>query len=157
MSKSSHIAADGGISMVDVSEKPSSARSARARARVRLGPEAAAALRQATLAKGDALAVAQIAGVLAAKRTAELIPLAHPLPLAHAEVTFTWDGDILIIEATARTSAQTGVEMEAMVAVSVAALTIYDMTKSVQKGIEIESIRLLEKRGGKSGVWTLAQ
>ncbi|MHB8178932.1 MAG: cyclic pyranopterin monophosphate synthase MoaC [Vulcanimicrobiaceae bacterium] len=157
MLKSSHIAADGGISMVDVSEKPSSARSARARARVRLGPEAAAALRQATLAKGDALAVAQIAGVLAAKRTAELIPLAHPLPLAHAEVTFTWDGDILIIEATARTSAQTGVEMEAMVAVSVAALTIYDMTKSVQKGIEIESIRLLEKRGGKSGVWTLAQ
>ncbi len=143
--------------MVDVSEKPSSARSARARARVRLGPEAAAALRQATLAKGDALAVAQIAGVLAAKRTAELIPLAHPLPLTHAEVTFTWDGDILIIEATARTSAQTGVEMEAMVAVSVAALTIYDMTKSVHKGIEIESIRLLEKRGGKSGVWTLAQ
>ncbi len=103
------------------------------------------------------MAVAQIAGVLAAKRTAELIPLAHPLPLTHAEVTFTWDGDILIIEATARTSAQTGVEMEAMVAVSVAALTIYDMTKSVHKGIEIESIRLLEKRGGKSGVWTLAQ
>jgi cyclic pyranopterin monophosphate synthase len=118
---------------------------------VRLGADAAAALRDAALAKGDAFAAAQIAGILAAKQTPALIPLAHGIPLAKVDVNFSWDGDVLVIDTSAHTVAQTGVEMEAMVAASVAALTIYDMAKAVSKGIVIESIRLLEKTGGKSG------
>jgi len=137
--------------MVDVSEKTPTARTARAQARVHLGAEAAAALRNATLSKGDALAAAQIAGIMAAKQTPMLIPLAHAIPLAKVDVTFSWDDDVLVIDATARTVAQTGVEMEAMVAASVSALTIYDMAKAVSKRIVIESVRLLEKAGGKSG------
>jgi cyclic pyranopterin phosphate synthase len=153
--KPSHISADGSISMVDVSSKGASSRTARAEALVRMSPEAAAALRQATLPKGDAFVTAQLAGIMAAKQTAALIPLAHPLPLAKVDVTFGWSGDATLrIEATAHTVAQTGVEMEAMVAASVAALTIYDMTKAVDKGIVVESVRLLEKTGGKSGHWT---
>jgi cyclic pyranopterin monophosphate synthase len=152
--KPSHIAADGSISMVDVSGKAASARTARAEARVRMSPAAQAALREATLSKGDAFVTAQIAGIMAAKQTANLIPLAHPLPLAKVDVRFDWaDDGSLRIEAEAVTTAQTGVEMEAMVAASVAALTIYDMTKAVDKGITIEGIRLLEKSGGKSGTW----
>ena len=139
--------------MVDVSGKPESARSARAQARVRLGPAAAAALREATLAKGDALAAAQIAGIMAAKQTPSLIPLTHGIPLAKVDVAFSWDGDVLVIDTVASTVAQTGVEMEAMVAAAISALTIYDMAKAVEKGIVIESVRLLEKTGGKSGVW----
>lgn len=139
--------------MVDVSGKPATARTARAQARVRLGPEAAAALRDATLAKGDALATAQIAGIMAAKQTPMLIPLTHGIPLAKVDVTFSWDEDVLVIDALASTIAQTGVEMEAMVAASVSALTIYDMAKAVEKGIVIESVRLLRKTGGKSGTW----
>jgi cyclic pyranopterin phosphate synthase len=149
--KPSHIADDGSISMVDVSAKASTARTARARARVRLGAQAAAALREASLAKGDAFAAAQLAGIMAAKQTATLIPLAHTLPLAAVDVEFSWDGDVLVIETEARTTAQTGVEMEAMVAAGVSALTIYDMAKAVSKGIVIESVRLLRKTGGKSG------
>lgn len=137
--------------MVDVSEKNATVRTAAAQARVRLGAQAAAALRDATLSKGDAFAAAQIAGIMAAKNTASLIPLAHPIPLSKIDVTFTWDGDVLVADAQARTVAQTGVEMEAMVAASVAALTIYDMAKAVSKGIEIESVRLISKTGGKSG------
>lgn len=139
--------------MVDVTAKPVTARTARAEAFVRVSADALAALRAATAPKGDALAAAQIAGIMAAKRTAELIPLAHPLPLAHADVRFEWTANGLRIEATATTSAQTGVEMEAMTAASVAALTIYDMAKALDKGIVIESVRLLEKTGGKSGTW----
>jgi cyclic pyranopterin phosphate synthase len=140
--------------MVDVGAKAPSERSARARATMRMSPATEDAIRAATLAKGDAFAVAHVAGILAAKRTAELIPLAHPLPLSHVEVTFAWlERGILQLEATARTTAQTGVEMEAMTAVSVAALAMYDMLKSLEKGIVIESVRLLEKRGGKSGTW----
>ena len=140
--------------MVDVSSKPATARNARAEALVRMTPAAAAALREATLPKGDAFVAAQLAGIQAAKSTGTLIPLAHPLPLAHVDVTFTWTAqDVLRIESTASTSAQTGVEMEAMVAASVAALTIYDMTKAVDKGIVIERVRLLSKSGGKSGTW----
>lgn len=139
--------------MVDVSGKAATARTARAQARVRLGPIAAAALRDATLAKGDAFAAAQIAGIMAAKQTPSLIPLAHGIPLAKVDVAFSWDGDVLVIETTAATVAQTGVEMEAMTAAAVSALTIYDMAKAVEKGIAIESLRLLEKTGGKSGVW----
>jgi cyclic pyranopterin monophosphate synthase len=152
--KPSHILADGGISMVDVSTKPVTARTARAQALVRMSPQAAQALRDATLPKGDAFVAAQLAGIMAAKQTGGLIPLAHPLPLAHVEVTFSWDDDQLLrVEASATTSAQTGVEMEAMIAASIAALTIYDMTKAVDKGIVVESVRLLSKSGGKSGEW----
>jgi len=131
--------------MVDVSHKEHTVRTARAQARVRLGAEAARALRDATLAKGDALVAAQLAGVLAAKQTPALIPLAHAIPLGSVNVDFTWEDDVLVIEASARTTAQTGVEMEAMVAAAVAGLTIYDMTKGIEKGITIESVRLLEK------------
>jgi cyclic pyranopterin monophosphate synthase len=152
--KPSHILADGRISMVDVSTKPVTARTARAQALVRMSPAAAQALRDATLPKGDAFVAAQLAGIMAAKQTGSMIPLAHPLALAHVDVTFAWQDDtVLHIEATATTSAQTGVEMEAMVAASIAALTIYDMTKAIDKGIAIESVRLLSKTGGKSGEW----
>ncbi|HEX5274227.1 MAG TPA: cyclic pyranopterin monophosphate synthase MoaC [Candidatus Rubrimentiphilum sp.] len=140
-----HFGPGGDLLMVDVSHKESTVRTARAQARVRLGTEAAKALRDATLAKGDALVAAQLAGILAAKQTPALIPLAHAIPLGAVNVEFFWDGDVLGIEAVARTTSQTGVEMEAMVAAAVAALTIYDMTKGIEKGITIESVRLLEK------------
>jgi len=139
--------------MVDVSAKPPTVRTARAEALVRMVPAARAALAEATAPKGDALVTAQIAGIAAAKQTASLIPLAHPLALAHVGVTFAWTESGLRVEATASTSAQTGVEMEAMVAASVAALTIYDMAKALDKGIVLERVRLLEKTGGKSGHW----
>jgi len=156
--KPSHILADGRISMVDVSAKPATVRSARAQALVRMSPQAAQALRDATLPKGDAFVAAQLAGIMAAKQTGGLIPLAHPLPLAHVDVAFSWhDDSVLRVEATATTTAQTGVEMEAMVAASIAALTIYDMTKAIDKGIVVESVRLLSKSGGKSGEWVCAQ
>lgn len=150
VSKLSHVAADGSLRMVDVGGKPSTERTARAQARVRLSATAAKALREATLAKGDAFAAAQLAGIVAAKQTASLIPLAHAIPLEVLEVRFAWDGDVLAIETSARTTAQTGVEMEAMVAAAVAALTIYDMTKAIDRSIAIESIRLLQKTGGTS-------
>jgi cyclic pyranopterin phosphate synthase len=156
--KPSHIAADGTISMVDVSAKAHTLRVARAQALVRMSPKARAALEEATLSKGDAFVAAQIAGIMAAKQTGTLIPLAHPLPLSQVDVQFRFDDDgALCVEATARTTAQTGVEMEAMVAASIAALTIYDMTKSLDKGITIERVRLLEKSGGKSGHWKAPQ
>jgi cyclic pyranopterin phosphate synthase len=139
--------------MVDVGGKAATERSARARAEVNLGEKAARAVREATLEKGDALVTAQLAGIMAAKQTAALIPLAHPIPLSSVDVTFAWEGDVLIIDARARTIAQTGVEMEAMTAASVAALVVYDMAKAVDKGITIERVRLLEKSGGKSGTW----
>lgn len=156
MPKPSHIADDGSIFMVDVSGKAPTARTAQAQARVRLGSEAAAALRNATLSKGDALTTAQLAGIMAAKQTPALIPLTHGIPLAKVDVAFSWDGDVLVIDTEARTTAQTGVEMEAMVAASISALTIYDMAKAVSKGIVIESVRLLKKTGGKSGTFEAA-
>lgn len=138
--------------MVDVSGKAVTSRTARAEARVVFPVAAARALRDATLPKGDAFVTAQVAGIMAAKQAASLIPLAHPLPLSQVEVSFEWIDDVVLrVEARAATAATTGVEMEAMVAASVAALTIYDMTKAVDKGISIEGIRLLEKTGGKSG------
>jgi cyclic pyranopterin phosphate synthase len=156
--KLSHVRADGSLAMVDVGAKASTARTARALARVRLSADAADALRGATLAKGDAFAAAQLAGIMAAKRTDELIPLAHPIPLGAVDVAFAWDdATTLRIESRATTVGQTGVEMEAMVAASVAALTIYDMCKAVDKGIVVESVRLIEKTGGKSGDWRLAE
>ena len=154
MNGPSHITAEGSIAMVDVSGKGDSERSARAEAVVRMSPAARRALKAATLPKGDALVAAQIAGIMAAKQTATLIPLAHPLPLTHVEVNFEWiAGGALRVEARARTVAATGVELEAMTAACVAALTIYDMSKSLDKGITVERVRLLEKSGGKSGRW----
>lgn len=140
--------------MVNVSVKTATVREACAQACVRMPPHIRRALREATLAKGDALVAAQVAGILAAKQTASLIPLAHPIALSHVDVSFHWrKSGILSVEAVAQTTAQTGVEMEAMVAASVAALTIYDMTKSLEKGVVIEEVRLLRKSGGKSGNW----
>ncbi|MDQ2681131.1 MAG: cyclic pyranopterin monophosphate synthase MoaC [Candidatus Eremiobacteraeota bacterium] len=154
MNKPSHIDSNGNVSMVDVSAKAPTLRTARALARVRMPDAAQTALRELTLAKGDALVTARVAGIMAAKQTASLIPLAHPLPLASVNVDIGWESDgALRIESVARTTAQTGVEMEAMVAAAVAALTIYDMVKSFDKGIMIEEVRLLEKSGGKSGDW----
>jgi cyclic pyranopterin phosphate synthase len=151
----SHIASDGSLTMVDVGAKAHTARAARAEARVRLPAAAAEALRTATLPKGDAFVAAQLAGIMAAKRTAELIPLAHPIALGAVEVAFAWDdATTLTVTARASTVGPTGVEMEALVAASVAALTIYDMCKAVDKGIVVESVRLIEKSGGKSGSWT---
>jgi cyclic pyranopterin phosphate synthase len=149
--KPSHILADGTIAMVDVTGKAATARSARARALVRMNDAAQRALRDASLRKGDAFAAAQIAGIMAAKQTSALIPLTHPLPLTGIDVhlEFLADG-LLAIDAQAKTTAQTGVEMEAMVAASISALTIYDMAKSVDREIVIESVRLVAKSGGKS-------
>jgi cyclic pyranopterin phosphate synthase len=152
--KPSHIGADGTLHMVDVSAKPATARSARAEALVRLGAAAAEALRSATLAKGDALVAAQLAGIMAAKRTGELIPLAHALSVSSVEVAFAWEDDLTLrITTAANTVGPTGVEMEALVAAAAAALTIYDMCKAVDKGIAVDGLRLISKSGGKSGSW----
>ncbi len=140
--------------MVDVSVKSATRRVARAEAIVRMSDAAFRTMRAATLRKGDAFVTAQIAGITAAKRTDELIPLAHALPLSHVSVTLEWvPPNAVRIESETKTTAQTGVEMEALVAASVAALTFYDMTKALDRGIVIERIALLEKRGGKSGRW----
>ena len=152
--KPSHIAADGSVTMVDVGAKGVTHRTARASARVRMPAAVAHALRTATLPKGDAFVTAQLAGILAAKQTGTLIPLCHPLPLDTVDVTFAWEDEVVLrIESRAVTTAKTGVEMEALVAASVAALTIYDMCKAVDKGIVIEAVQLDEKTGGKSGDW----
>ena len=144
--------------MVDVGAKEATERFARARATLRMSEATADALRAATIGKGDAFAVAQIAGIMAAKQTAQLIPLAHPVPLALVEIAFAWhEPGVLHIDASARTTAQTAVEMEAMTAAGVAALAMYDMLKSLERGLAIEGIRLLEKRGGKSGTWLAPQ
>jgi cyclic pyranopterin phosphate synthase len=150
--KPSHIARDGSLEMVDISAKGITSRQACAEAFVRMSPAAQTALQAATLPKGDAFVAAQIAGIMAAKQTAALIPLAHSLPLSSVDVRFDWRRDgALRIEAQARTAARTGVEMEAMVAAAVAALTIYDMSKALDKAITIETVRLTSKSGGKSG------
>jgi cyclic pyranopterin phosphate synthase len=133
----------GDVRMVDVGDKPLSRRRAVARGRVRMAPETAARLR--ALPKGDALAVARIAGIQAAKRTSELIPLCHPLPLTVVEVSLEIDGDGVTIEAAAETTAQTGVEMEALTAVAVAGLTVYDMAKAIDKAMQIDEIVLVSK------------
>ncbi len=149
MSKLTHFDDSGQARMVDVSPKAETKRTARAHAFVRMSPEVLAAL--PSNPKGDPLAVARIAGIQAAKRTADLIPLCHSLPLSHADVAIMPEPDGLRVIASAATTAQTGVEMEALTAASVAALTIYDMTKALDKRIEIQDVYLLEKTGGKSG------
>ncbi|MDR7556231.1 MAG: cyclic pyranopterin monophosphate synthase MoaC [Armatimonadota bacterium] len=148
-----HVDAAGRSRMVDVSAKPATLRHATARGEVRMRPATLALLRANRLAKGDVLSVAQIAGVLAAKRTAELIPLCHPLPLTDVHVHLTPQAAParVAIEATVRTVAPTGVEMEALTAVAVAALTVYDMCKAADRGMTIGRIRLVHKAGGRSG------
>jgi cyclic pyranopterin phosphate synthase len=141
--------------MVDVSAKPDTAREAIAAALLRMSPSTLAAVKAGQVAKGDVLGVARTAGILAAKRTPELIPLCHPLRITGVDVTFEIDeaAATLSIRASVRTTDKTGVEMEALTAVSVAALTVYDMVKALEKGVTIESVALLEKSGGKSGHW----
>ena len=149
----SHIDETGSAHMVNVSSKADTERWATARGEVHLRPETLALVRQGLMKKGDVLTVAQIAGIMAAKKTSELIPLCHPLPIHQVEVNLMVDEDLpgIQISATVRTSGKTGVEMEALTAVSVAALTVYDMVKAVEKTGRIQNIRLVEKHGGKSG------
>jgi cyclic pyranopterin phosphate synthase len=142
----SHVDETGAIHMVDVGGKPHERRRATARAFLRMAPETAAALRE--LPKGDALATAQVAGIMAAKRTAELIPLCHPLPLSHVDLAVDVRGEGVEITASVETTAQTGVEMEALTGAAIAALTVYDMAKGVDPEMVVEEIRLLEKTKG---------
>ena len=149
----SHLDNQGQAQMVDVSEKASTVRQAVAAARVRMLPETFAAIQAGNAPKGDVLGTTRLAGIMAAKHTASLIPLCHPLPLQKIEVQVTPEPELpgYQIQATVKTKAETGVEMEALTAVSVAALTLYDMAKGLEKSIQIESIRLISKTGGKSG------
>lgn len=151
----SHVDEQGAAHMVDVGAKDETVREATAAGEVRMAPATLQLLRAGDLPKGDVLGTARIAGIMAAKRTAELIPLCHPLALSYVGLEFAFDeaGSRVCIESTVRCRGQTGVEMEALTAVSVAALTIYDMAKAVEKDMTIGDIRLLTKRGGKSGTW----
>lgn len=149
--KLTHIDEQGRTKMVDTGDKPITARRAVASARVVMSPATVVAVREHRTPKGDPLEAARLAGIVAAKRTAELIPLCHPLPLTHIEVRADVKDDGVYLEAEVSTRAQTGVEMEALTAVSVAALTVYDMCKAIEKGMEITDIRLEVKTGGKSG------
>ncbi|MBA3530317.1 MAG: cyclic pyranopterin monophosphate synthase MoaC [Ardenticatenales bacterium] len=153
--KLTHLDDEGSAQMVDVGEKEVTARVAVARGRVEMQPETLRLIREGAMKKGDVLTVAQIAGIQAAKRTYDLIPLCHPLLLTHISLTFSFDeeGSAIEIEGQVRVSGKTGVEMEALTAVSVAALTIYDMAKAVDRGMRLTEIRLVEKQGGKSGHW----
>ena len=150
-----HVDRSGRPRMVDVSSKPVTARRAGAEATVAVGPETMSLVIDGGGSKGDVLGVAELAGVMGGKRTSELIPLCHPLPLTDLQVAITPDraAGVLRIRAEAATTGQTGVEMEAMTAASVAALTVYDMVKGVERGVEIRGVRLLSKTGGKSGAW----
>ena len=153
MTGSTHFDADGNVRMVDVSEKDVSDRYATARARVLMRSETLAMIEERRAAKGDVLAVAQLAGIMAAKRTADLIPLCHPLPISAVTVELACDQAASAIEVTAtcRVRGRTGVEMEAMTAAAIASLTVYDMCKSVDRGMRIADLRLVHKAGGKSG------
>jgi cyclic pyranopterin phosphate synthase len=153
MSKLSHIDAAGRARMVDVSDKPATAREAVAEGFVRMTPETLALALSGQGRKGEVLATAELAGVMAAKRTSELIPLCHPLPLSKVEVAIAAADGGLKVTGLARTTGPTGVEMEALTAVSVACLTLYDMLKAAEKGMTIEGVRLVSKTGGKSGDW----
>jgi cyclic pyranopterin monophosphate synthase len=155
VSRLTHIDAGGRARMVDVSQKPVSAREAAAEGRVRMAPETLALALSGGGKKGEVIATAEIAGVMAAKKTADLIPLCHPLSLSQiaVEITPSPDGDSLAVTARVKTTGQTGVEMEALTAVSVACLTLYDMLKAADRAMTIDAVRLTEKRGGKSGDW----
>lgn len=151
MAELTHVDGDGRVRMVDVGDKRSSRRRAVATAELVVGERVVEAIRSGTTPKGDVLATARVAGIMAAKRTAELVPLCHPLPLDHVAVDLRIGSDRILIEATAATHAPTGVEMEALTAATVAGLTLYDMLKALSKDMVLGRIRLLEKSGGRSG------
>jgi cyclic pyranopterin phosphate synthase len=154
MSDLTHLDAAGAAHMVDVSGKGVTARQAVATGRIDMSIKAVRAIRDGAAAKGDVLAVARVAGIMAAKRTSDLIPLCHPLPLTRVAIDLTIDDEGVAATATAATEGKTGVEMEALTAVSVALLTVYDMAKAIDKGMTIGGIGLLTKTGGKSGDWS---
>jgi cyclic pyranopterin monophosphate synthase len=154
MTKLTHLDESGAAHMVDVSAKADTVREAVAEGRITMSAGALAAIREGSAKKGDVLATARIAGIMAAKKTAELIPLCHPLMLSKVSVDFAFENDGIRATALVRLTGQTGVEMEAMTAASVALLTIYDMAKALDKGMVISGVRLLSKSGGKSGAWT---
>jgi cyclic pyranopterin phosphate synthase len=151
--KLTHIDRKGAARMVDVGAKAVTERRAIARGLLRVSASTVELVRDGATPKGDVLAAARIAGIMAAKRTSDLIPLTHPLPLTHASVELTLEADGISIEATVATSGQTGVEMEALTAVTIAGLTLYDMLKSVERGARLTDVRLVEKTGGKSGTY----
>jgi len=153
MNKLTHLDDQGHARMVDVGGKAETARVAVASGRIRMSEAALSAIRDGNAPKGDVLAAARIAGIMAAKKTAELIPLCHPLALDAVTLDFAFEDDAVRATATASLTGRTGVEMEAMTAASVALLTIYDMAKALDKGMIVEDLRLVEKRGGKSGTW----
>jgi len=156
MSDLTHLDENGSARMVDVSAKAVTTREAVASGHVAMNKEAAAAIAQGSVKKGDVLAVARVAGIMAAKRTADLIPLCHPIALTSVNIDFDLEPTGVKVTATAKTAGQTGVEMEALTAASVALLTIYDMAKALDKGMVINNVRLLAKTGGKSGNWRAA-
>lgn len=156
MSELTHLDAQGHARMVDVGAKAETARVAMASGRIRMSEAALTAIRDGNVPKGDVLAAARIAGIMAAKKTADLIPLCHPLPLHSVSLDFAIEQGAIRATATASLTGKTGVEMEALTAVSLALLTIYDMAKAIDKGMVIEEVRLIEKRGGKSGHWKAA-
>jgi cyclic pyranopterin monophosphate synthase len=153
MSNLTHLDDSGAAQMVDVSAKASTVREATAEGRITMSPEALTAIREGSVKKGDVLAAARIAGIMAAKKTAELIPLCHPLMLSKVSVDFVFVNDGVRVVALVRLTGQTGVEMEALTAVTIALLTIYDMGKALDKGMMISGVRLLSKSGGKTGEW----
>ncbi|KPK12670.1 MAG: molybdenum cofactor biosynthesis protein MoaC [Acidithiobacillales bacterium SG8_45] len=155
MSKLTHFNAEGEAHMVDVGDKPTTAREAVAAGSIIMQPETLALIRDGGHKKGDVLGIARVAGIMAAKKTADLIPLCHPIPITAIELLFEIDDDASSVhcQASAQTRAQTGVEMEALVAVNVALLTIYDMCKAVDRGMILNNVRLLKKSGGKTGEW----
>jgi cyclic pyranopterin phosphate synthase len=157
MTDFTHMDEQGRARMVDVSAKEETAREATAKGEVVMQPETLRLIRTGGITKGDVLAVAQVAGIMAAKRTGEIIPMCHPLPITSAALDFAFDEDAskILITATVKTVGRTGVEMEALTAVSVAALTIYDMAKVVDRGMRLSNIRLVRKSGGKSGTIVL--
>jgi len=153
MSKLTHLDDAGAAHMVDVGAKATTSREAVAEGRISMSAEALTAIRDGTAKKGDVLAVARVAGIMAAKKTSDLIPLCHPIALSSATVDFDFEDKGIRVTATARTSGQTGVEMEALTAASVALLTLYDMAKALDKGMIMSGIRLLAQSGGRSGDW----
>ena len=157
MNDLTHIGDDGAARMVDVGGKPATERVAVASGRITMSARALEAIRTGDAPKGDVLGTARIAGIMAGKKTGDLIPLCHPLALDAVNVEFAFEDDAIRATATASLTGKTGVEMEAMVAVSTALLTIYDMAKAIDKGMVIETVRLIEKRGGKSGHWTASE
>lgn len=155
MTDLTHVDGAGQARMVDVGDKASTDRLARARGAIRMRAETLVAIRDNQIAKGDVLTVARIAGIMGGKRTSDLVPLCHPIPITDLQIELTLDDSLpgVRVEALARTTAATGVEMEAIVAVSVSLITIYDMAKGVDKEMEISHIHLVEKRGGRGGIW----